>query len=595
MLTLGELAKALGGDIQGDQVLAPGPGHSTKDRSLSVKLVGTNGSDDFIVHSFAGDDPLACKDFVRIKLGRAPFEPVSSRARIVAEYVYRTADGEPYLRVLRLNPKSFRQSHWTGRSWANGKPKGPKIPYRLPELLATELDVPVFVCEGEKDADRLTRLGFVATTASEGAGKWTADLNVHFRGRTVFILADNDDSGAKHAQQVSSNLVGIAAEARVGLLPSLPPKGDVSDWLDAGNDPATLLDLCRSAPIDRLNAEIGNGATRLVLTTLAEVTPKAVDWVWPGRLARGKTTMLAGNVGLGKSQTAIDIAARITTGAAWPDGGDAPLGSVIFLSAEDTPDDTLRPRLDAAGGDPARVHVVTAVREGDKRRTFNLQADIEELRKVVTALGDVVLIIIDPVTSYLGRIDSHRSSDVRAALEPVGEFAATTGVAVLLVSHPSKAVSNAINSVTGSLAFVAMPRMVFLAVPEVGTERNLLLPVKNNLGPLAPGLGYRLIQRIVEPGIVASHVAWDAAPVRTTADEALAALREGNSAMREAREFLADALTNEPLAAATVMTMAVTQGISEITLKRARKALGVVSVKTEFDGGWMWSLPRGAR
>jgi putative DNA primase/helicase len=214
---------------------------------------------------------------------------------------------------------------------------------------------------------------------------------------------------------------------------------------------------------------------------------------------------------------------------------------------------------------------------------------------VVAALGDVVLVVVDPLTSYLGRIDSHRTSDVRAVLEPLGEFAATTGVAVLLISHPPKAVSTAINSVTGSLAFVAMPRMVFLAVPEVGTERNLLLPVKNNLGPLAPGLGYRLIQRIVEPGITASHVAWDTTPVRMTADEALAALREGNSAMSKAREFLTKVLADGPLSAAAVTAMAVTAGIAEITLKRARKELGVVSTKPEFDGGWMWNLPSSAQ
>src|SRR5205085_2731382 len=98
-------------------------------------------------------------------------------------------------------------------------------------------------------ADDLAERGFVATTASEGAGKWTADLNEYFRDKIVYILADNDDAGAKHALTVAERLHGIAREVRIVNLPDLSPKEDVSDWLDRRGDPAKLIEICRSAPL----------------------------------------------------------------------------------------------------------------------------------------------------------------------------------------------------------------------------------------------------------------------------------------------------------------------------------------------------------
>ena len=120
----------------------------------------------------------------------------------VGSYIYRDQDGRPYLRVDRreaidakgARTKQFPQWHWNGGSWAPGAPAGPKIPYRLPELLAAPADAPVFVCEGEKDANRVASLGLVATSASGGAGKWSRELNAWFaHKRQVYVLEDNDE------------------------------------------------------------------------------------------------------------------------------------------------------------------------------------------------------------------------------------------------------------------------------------------------------------------------------------------------------------------------------------------------------------------
>ena len=179
----------------------------------------------------------------------------------------------------------------------------------------------------------------------------------------------------------------------------------------------------------------GSGAEpALVSRCAAEIAPEKIEWVWPGRLARGKHTCIAGEPGTGKSQLLIAIIAAVTTGREWPCGeGRASLGNVIILSAEDGAADTIVPRLLAAGGDPRRVHLVSAVRNADgSRRALNLQHDLDLLEKKVAEVGNVALVGVDPVSSYLGKTDSHKNSEVRGVLEPVSEMAERTRVADLV-------------------------------------------------------------------------------------------------------------------------------------------------------------------
>src|ERR1700757_3551050 len=128
------IAGALGGEVSGGQVLAPGPGHSATDRSLSIKLDSAT-PEGFVVHSFADDDPVECRDYVRAKFGLPPKLRPKKRgdwSPTIAAYIYRDKDGAPYLRVQRTATKQFFQQHWDGANWIKGKPQGPKVPYRLP-------------------------------------------------------------------------------------------------------------------------------------------------------------------------------------------------------------------------------------------------------------------------------------------------------------------------------------------------------------------------------------------------------------------------------------------------------------------------------
>jgi hypothetical protein len=176
----------------------------------------------------------------------------SNNKKIVAAYDYVDAGGELLFQVVRFDPKDFRQRRPdpNGKEgWAWNLEGVPRVLYRLPEVLqAVAEGRPVYVVEGEKDADNLCRLGVTATTNAGGAGKWKNVYSETLRGASVVILPDNDAAGRNHALQVARSLYGVAASVRVVHLPDLPPKGDVSDWLAAGGTREQLEKLAAAAP-----------------------------------------------------------------------------------------------------------------------------------------------------------------------------------------------------------------------------------------------------------------------------------------------------------------------------------------------------------
>ncbi len=161
-----------------------------------------------------------------------PKDEPPAKSRIAATYDYRDEKGALLYQAVRFDPKDFRQRRPDGAEWVWSLTGVRRVLYRLPELLAST-DV-VYVPEGEKDVDALRARGFTATCNMGGAGKWRAEDCQHLRGRRVVVLPDNDEPGAKHAEKVRSMLTGVASAVVVALLPGLPAKGDVSDWLAAG-------------------------------------------------------------------------------------------------------------------------------------------------------------------------------------------------------------------------------------------------------------------------------------------------------------------------------------------------------------------------
>jgi hypothetical protein len=491
MTDLHAIAHALGGEVSGRQVLAPGPGHSAQDRSLSVQF---NGHDDFVVNSFANDDPLACKDYVRSKLGLPDWKPGNGHTNgqdpITASYVYKDAGGKPYLRVNRTAGKKFWQQRWDGE-WKNGAPIGPKIPYRLPELLAADPATPVYVVEGEKDADNLVRLGLIATTASGGSKNiWAAEFNKHFAGRDVRILPDADEPGRQYAQRIADTLRDIAGSVRIVDLPG--GWKDVSEWLERGNTVETLEPLALEQPKDNSSGAAQTAPApdtdELQSICAAKVRMRAIEWLWPDRFAVGKLGIIAGLPDEGKGQILAYIIAMITTSGLWPcEEGRAPKGKVVLLSAEDDNEDTVVPRLVAAGADCSQVEIIRMViPSGDKKeRMFSLITDLDKLARKIAAIGDVRLVVIDPISAYMGvkQIDSFRTNDVRSVLGPVVDMAAKLRVTFIGIMHFNKKtdVTSALLRISDSLAYGATARHVYAAIDDAENKRKLFVKAKNNL------------------------------------------------------------------------------------------------------------------
>jgi 5S rRNA maturation endonuclease (ribonuclease M5) len=255
---IAKIAELLGGDVQGAQVLCPGPAHHSGDRSLSVRPEKAD-PEGFVTHSFAGDDWKECRAHVRKKLGLPEFKQKKNGSgktwTELAEYIYYDEHGERFLKVRKCldgdGNKQYPQYHWDGNGWAKGKPSAPKIPYRLPQLIAAPIADVVYFCEGEKDTDGLVKLGFVATTASEGAAaRWASELTPYFKDRHVVILPDADRPGRAHAEKVAKAIKGVAASVRIlDLYPERHDGSDVSNWIADDSAGVKLAKLAKDAPL----------------------------------------------------------------------------------------------------------------------------------------------------------------------------------------------------------------------------------------------------------------------------------------------------------------------------------------------------------
>jgi putative DNA primase/helicase len=291
----------------------------------------------------------------------------------------------------------------------------------------------------------------------------------------------------------------------------------------------------------------------LVAVRASEIEIVPVEWLWLRKMALGKLSLIGGEPGLGKSQLTAAIAAAVTRGNQWPCSQDrAPLGSVVIFSAEDDPRDTIVPRLKGAGADLDRIRIVSGVKGQSDRgvgieRSFNLQIDLPLLEREIQRVGDVRLIIIDPITSYLGRVDSHKNAEIRSVLEPVAQMAARHGAAVVGITHFSKGGgTSAINRFIGSIGFIAAARAAFVVTTDPDSDdpaRRLFVPVKNNLAPRGDGLSFRIEQCLLDNEVLASRIEWGSDMVTRTADEILQATSPTNDKLTvEAENFLRELL-----------------------------------------------------
>ena len=266
------------------------------------------------------------------------------------------------------------------------------------------------------------------------------------------------------------------------------------------------------------------------------------------------------------------------------------MGDVIILTSEDGMADTLRPRLDRQGGNPARVHVLRGVRVEGLERAFSFERDLAMLETAFVSKQARVG-IIDPLSAYLGARDSYKDSEIRGILSPLAQLAARLRVAIIGVLHLTKDQQRRlVMRVQGNIAFVAQARSVLAvgADPDL-PARRLLVHIKNNVGPMAPTLAFR----ITDGGLT-----WEAAPVDGVPDHLLAGdpvvTRAERSELDEAAEFLRAVLATHPVPSRQIEKDAKANGIAQRTLWRAKKTLKVNAEQMPTGAGgyaWYWSLP----
>jgi hypothetical protein len=333
---------------------------------------------------------------------------------------------------------------------------------------------------------------------------------------------------------------------------------------------------------------------------MANIEPREVQWAWRRRIPLGRITLFVGLPGEGKSMATMDFAARISTGTPWPDGEPCERGSVLIISGEDDPADTIRPRLDAHCADVSRVHLLSMVKRiGENGKPFDViftLADLDALESALRRIPDCKLIVVDPIGSFIGAdADCNRDNEVRAVLAPLAKLAEKYGPAVLIVAHRRKGGGTRADDLAlGSRAFTGIARASWhLTRDQKNKGRRLLLAGKNNLAPEGSGLAFAIAG-------TPPTIQWERDPVAMSADDALSQENGGGEDARPgpepqariaAQEWLRQLLAKGEVPARKVRIEAKAAGMNYRTVQRAADELGILREKNQFNSGWQWRFP----
>ena len=322
---------------------------------------------------------------------------------------------------------------------------------------------------------------------------------------------------------------------------------------------------------------------RPVMVSAEDVEPEEVNWLWPGRIPRGKVSILMGEPGKGKSTFLSWLCASLTAGSVWPDSG-TPIdpGSVIVIQSEESIATDVRPRLDALGADTSKVHFLTGVQRGDREpMPFSLATDMSALLEAVDAYPDLHLIVIDPIGSFLSGINVYNDTEVRQQLDSLFKLAEREDIAILFVSHLNKdGEKDILNRASNSGAFVQMARMVwYLSTDPKREDRRMISLVKGNpYDATKTGLSFGLDSR--------RRIHWDRSAIPMTAQEVDDLLKEMRRMKREktipgpaameaviAEQTIIRLLANGPVLQTELQKLAFRERVNSSTFRRALKRL----------------------
>lgn len=334
---------------------------------------------------------------------------------------------------------------------------------------------------------------------------------------------------------------------------------------------------------------------KLKLTWANTIEQKPVHWMWDGRIALGTLALLAGREGIGKSTLAYTLVGQITRG----DLPGAHFGmprTVIIVATEDDWSFTIVPRLTAAKADltkVARVEPTDADEYG-----VSLPRDVEELSVIAKEYG-TALILLDPLMSRVdAKLDTHKDSEVRQALEPLVKMAGDSGAAVLGLIHVNKGGStDPLSTLMGSRAFSAVARAVLYVVEDQeNREIKVMGQPKNNLGRSdLPDLAYSLHQVTTgmwEDEIITSvALKWEGERSAGTIRTMMNTKAHNKTKAELAEEWLETLLdANGKMPSKQIKELAKLEGFSEATLKRVIGDMGVIISKEGFPAQSYWSV-----
>lgn len=324
------------------------------------------------------------------------------------------------------------------------------------------------------------------------------------------------------------------------------------------------------------------------LVCLADVNPLPVPWLWRGYLAFGMLAMLSGDPDAGKTFISLAIAADLSNGRLPFNGMACDPISTLYLSTENSAEYVIRPRFDAQGGNPARLHLLKGTVTGDGAGAVKTGITLKDVALLESALKETGarFIVIDPLQSYLGaEVDMHRSNETRPVMDGLIGLAEKNGACVLIVRHLNKGSGGrAIYRGLGSIDLVGAVRMEMIAGSAPDNPQNrAFIQTKNNVGPHAPALGYEIVGDETN-----AHLVWQGETQLTANDLLEVDTQDGDrSEIASAVEFLKAQLA-EGSKPQTSLVWA--SGFSPRTLQRAFKRIGGKRSRDGERGRVLWSL-----
>ena len=333
----------------------------------------------------------------------------------------------------------------------------------------------------------------------------------------------------------------------------------------------------------------------------SDLSIRATRWLWDGWLARGEMHILGGAPSTGKTTITLSMAATMSTGGRWPDGSICIQRNVVIWSGEDSFETTLGPRLIKSGANLDNIYFIQGVLDASGKRPFDPAKDINYLREKMAAIGNIGLLIVDPIISAVSG-DSHKNNEVRRGLQPLCDLGRAFSCAVIGITHLTKGTQgkDPVERLTGSIAFGALARVVFMAVKMVDDDNRvsrIFVRAKSNIGKDDGGFNYELHLGPVpaHPDISTTSVQWGnwidghARDILRDSEQS----NEDRSSLDEAKQFLRDYLEDGPRDSKSVLSESRKQQISRTTLHRAKGQLKVKITKHGFGkgGGWQWEIP----